>query len=81
MDPFRGILADKRVRFSHRGHETNACVIELYADGELADAFDTLVPVKLTAEQLRNAIKFSNVMDVETQHMGKIRVTDEVPQG
>ena len=57
--------------------ETNACVIELYADGELADAFDTLVPVKLTAEQLRNAIKFSNVMDVGTQHMGEIHGTGE----
>ena len=57
--------------------ETNACVIELYADGELSGAFDTLVPVKLTAEQLRNAIKFSNVMDVGTQNMGEIHGTDE----
>ena len=57
--------------------ETNACVIELYADGELAGAFAELVPVKFTAEQLRNAIKFSNVMDVETQHMGEIHGTGE----
>ena len=57
--------------------ETNACVIELYADGELSGAFDELVPVKLTAEQLRNAIRFSNVMDVGTQHMGEIHGTGE----
>ena len=57
--------------------ETNACVIELYADGELSGAFDELVPVKLSAEQLRNAIRFSNVMDVETQHMGEIHGTGE----
>ena len=52
--------------------ETNACVIELYADGELSDAFDELVPVELTATQLANAIKVSNVMDVETEDMGEI---------
>ena len=57
--------------------ETNACVIELYADGELSGAFDELVPVKLTAEQLRNAIRFSNVMDVGTQRMGEIHGTGE----
>ena len=57
--------------------ETNACVIELYADGELSGAFDELVPVKLSAEQLRNAIRFSNVMDVETQYMGEIHGTGE----
>ena len=33
--------------------------------------------MKLTAEQLRNAIKFSNVMDVGSQHMGEIHGTGE----
>ena len=57
--------------------EQNACVIELYADGELSGAFDALKPVKLTAAQLANAIKVSNVMDVETEHMGEIHGTGE----
>ena len=57
--------------------EANACVIELYADGELSDAFNGLVPVKLTATQLANAIQVSNVMDVETQRFGEIHGTGE----
>ena len=57
--------------------ETNACVIELYADVELAGAFDALKPVKLTATQLENAIKVSNIMDVETEHFGEIHGTNE----
>ena len=57
--------------------EANACVIELYADGELSDAFNGLVPVKLTAAQLANAIQVSNVMDVETQRFGEIHGTGE----
>ena len=57
--------------------EKNACVIELYADDELAGAFDALKPVKLTATQLANAIKVSNVMDVETEHFAEIHGTNE----
>ena len=57
--------------------EKNACVIELYADAELNGAFEALKLVKISAEQLANAIKFSNVMDVETQNMGEIHGTDE----
>ena len=57
--------------------ETNACVIELYADDELSGAFDALKPVKLTAAQLANAIKVSNIMDIETERMGEIHGTDE----
>ena len=57
--------------------EANACVIELYADAELSGAFDALVPVKLTAEEIANATKFSNVMDVGTERFGEIRGTGE----
>ena len=57
--------------------EANACVIELYADDELSGAFTALKPVKLTAAQLANAIKVSNVMDVETERFGEIHGTDE----
>ena len=57
--------------------EANACVIDLYADDELSGAFDALKPVKLTAAQLANAIKVSNVMDVETEHFGEIHGTNE----
>ena len=57
--------------------ESNACVIELYADSELDGAFEALKPVKLSAEQLASAIKVSNVTDVATMSIGEIHGTDE----
>lgn len=56
--------------------KSNTLVVEAYADAELADAFANVLPRKLTAEAVKAAIKFSNLMDVETEEFNVIHGTN-----
>ena len=53
--------------------ERDEVIVDVYADAELADAFDGVTPTKVSAEEFAAAIKVSNVMDVATEAFGEIR--------
>ena len=53
--------------------ERDEVIVDVYADTELADAFDGVTPSKVSAEEFAAAIKVSNVMDVATEAFGEIR--------
>ena len=50
-------------------------IVCAYADDELRDTFDGIVPVRLSAEEVAASIRVSNIMDVETERFGEIRGT------
>ena len=51
-------------------------IVEVYADAELSDVFDGVVPGKVSADDFAAATKVSNVMDVATEHFGEIHGTN-----
>ena len=54
---------------------TNRVIIECYLGDELAGVLDEVVPVRVKAEEMADNIKFSNVLDVDSQIFGVINGT------
>ena len=47
-------------------------IIELYADSELDDTFEDVIPYELDEDALTSAIKVSNIMDVTSETFGLV---------